>query len=217
MKVLKKAGLALGLFSLILGGALHQNSVFAAPDKEDFPVYYKSFPVPNNIVNTKDPELFNSLITKNPKICNFAKQLNEKQFNAFKNSFETYGVFRNPYDEGNLFIWIKSINYLVSAVQTGDLEFVKLVVENFDIPNINQTDDCGCGSPLKCAVCLANNKDVDSQTAKDIVDYLLSCGADPYYEGVKSYIPDLFKNISPSSPRMIFKEIFQKHGYYDII
>lgn len=210
MKVLKKASLTLGLFSLILGGALHQNSVFAAPDKEDFPVH-------NKVTTIRNLETFNSLIATNSEIHSFVEKLNKKQFNTFKNSFETYGALNYTDDKGNNRIVLKSINYLVSAVQTGDLEFVKLVVENFDIPNINQTDDCGCGSPLKCAVYLANNKDVDSQTAKDIVDYLLSCRADPYYKDAKSYIPDLFKNISPSSPRMIFKEIFQKHGYYDII
>ena len=216
MTTLKKTGLTLGLFPLILGGVSHQNLASAVSDKA-IEIHDKTKELVNLTAEyyTKEKEYFQD----SSKIYDFIGKLNEKQLNVFKNSFGDCGFpqFVNNGSEISLSISIKSINLLVAAVESGDLEFVKLIVENFDIPDINQTDDCGHGSPLWCAVCLANEKDIDNQTAKDIVDYLLSIGANPYENSGKSYIPDLFKNISSSSPRMIFKEVFEKHGYYNII
>lgn len=214
MTILKKAGLTLGLFQLILCGVSHQNLASAVSDKA-IEIHDKT----EELVSLT-AEYYTECSQDSSKIYDFIGKLNEKQLNVFKNSFGYCGFpqFVHNGSEINLSISLKSINLLVAAVESGDLEFVKLVVENFDIPDINQTDDCGRGSPLWCAICLANEKDIDDQTAKDIVDYLLSIGADPYDKNsAKAYIPVLFENISSSSPRVIFKEVFEKHGYYNII
>lgn len=210
MKVFKKIGLTLGLISSILGGALQSNSALAISDNA-IEIHNKTCDLVDLVANyyiKEDPQGLN----------NFIKKLNKKQLETLKNSFGLWSFPEFAYTEDglSLSISLRSINLLVAAVKSADLELIKLIVENFDIPDINETDDCGCGSPLWCAVCLADEKNIDNKTAIDIVDYLLSIGTNPYEESGKGYIPCLFEDKQTSGSRMIFKEVFEKHGYGDI-
>ncbi|MDR1627636.1 MAG: hypothetical protein LBR79_02540 [Oscillospiraceae bacterium] len=212
MKVFKKTVLAVGLFSLFFSGVFQSNLVSAVSDKV-IQIHDKTKELADLVTDyyvEEYPAGLSSLYT-------FIGKLNEKQLQVFKNSFSNWGFpqFLHGGSEVSLSVSIKSINLLVAAVKSADLEFVKLVVENFYIPDINATDDCGCGSPLWCAVCLAGEKGIDDKTAKDLVDYLLSIGANPYTEDGKGYVPYLFQG-SSSATRMCLKETFEKYGYHDM-
>ena len=213
MKVFKKIGLIVSMFSLIFCGALKLNSVSAVSDKV-IEIHDKTQELADLVMDYYIKEYPEGL----SGLRNLVEKLNENQLKILKNSFANWCFPQFVYNgsEATLSFSAKSTNLLVTAIQSGDLEFVKLIVENFDIPDINATDDRGCGSPLWCAVCLAGEESVDDKTVNDIVDYLLSIGADPYTGCVKGYIPDLFEMDSVSEPRMVLKETFEKYGYNDI-
>lgn len=214
MRIIKKLGLTFGLLSLVFAGALKANMVSAVSDKA-IEIHEKAGKLADLAIDyyagesTQDASGLGIFISK----------LNERQLEIFKNSFRNHGFpkFLDSELGVNLSISISGINLLVDAVRSGDLELVKLIIENFNISDINATDDCGCGSPLWCAVCLAGEEGVDDKTVVDMVDYLLSIGANPYTEYGKGYVPTLFEKDSNFAPRMILKETFGKYGYYQLI
>ena len=213
MRLLKKTILKASLFSLIFGMILQMNSALAVSD-EVIEIHDKTQKLASLVTDYYVKEHPEGLYG----LRNFIEKLNETQLKIFKDSFNYWGFPQLVHNgsEVSLTVSVRSINLLVAAVKSADLEFVKLVVENFDIPDMNETDDCGSGSPLWCAVCLAGRKGVDDETVKGIVDYLLSVGANPYSNSGKGYIPHLFDNSRSSVPRMILKEVFEKYGYNDI-
>lgn len=142
----------------------------------------------------------------------FLRELNEDQLKRIKRLFLLPRI-TNDKNEISLSVPLKGVDLLTDAVDSGDLKFVKLIDKYFDINDfINETSSCGTGTPLWEAVVLA---DEDEEAAKDIVDYLLSRGADPYNDYGKGYIPYLFEGDKPYSKhrRVCLKEVFENHGY----
>lgn len=145
------------------------------------------------------------------------KALNKDQLNVVESLF-SLPTITNDVNKITLSSSIEGVDLLVAAIGTGDLEFVKLIDKYFNISDfINETDSCGFGTPLWNAVLLADSyRPVNEKKAKDMVDYLLSLGADPYNEDGKGYIPYLFEMGKASESRMYLKEVFEKYGYFFI-
>lgn len=101
----------------------------------------------------------------------FMKKLNENQLETLKNAFDNccFAEFKIENGQLNLVVELRPIDLLCEAIRSNDLEFVKLIVENLEIDDINEGEYCGCGSPLWIA-CFSDCDD-------DIFKYLLSVGA----------------------------------------
>ena len=87
---------------------------------------------------------------------------------------------------------------------------IDLVKETIDMgADVNKNDYYG-DLPLYAAILLSNDEN-KIENAKEIVDLLLSKGADPYLTHEKGIsVMDLFS----MADRNCFKEIFEKYGYY---
>lgn len=121
----------------------------------------------------------------------FIQKLNEEQLQIMFDAFSFYGqpnVFYYDYASVlglNFNTQIEGLDLLNAAIRANNLEFVKLIIENCNISDVNETDSLGCGSPLWVAH--YNN------CSYEMIDYLFSVGADPHTEYGKGYVPELFE------------------------
>ena len=206
MKILRKSCVIISAVFALFVGTSYFNSVSAVSEStirlHEETVKFASLTIDHNLKHYPEG------------LSEFIKALNEEQLNVIKNLF-LFPTITNDKNGITIFASISNVDLLNAAVGTGDLEFVKLIDEYFNISDfINETDSCGSGTPLWNAVLLAD--DYSEEKAKDMVDYLLSLGADPYDQCGKGYIPYLFEMGSSSILRMCLKEVFEKYGYFFI-